>query len=90
MHVRYVQRRLLALLPSGTAPLPNGAAAVLTSILAIGTPVLTSFLATSTPGVTSSSAIVAPVLAPLHPGSLGLGIWCRHHRGWHSHAKRRS
>jgi hypothetical protein len=58
--------------------------------LTIGTPVLTSFLAMGTPLVTSSSAIVAPVLAPLHTGSLGLGIWCRQHRGWHSHAKRRS
>ena len=75
MHVRYVQRRLLVLLPNGT--LPNGTAAVLTSILAIGTPVLTSILAIGTPVVTSISAIGAPVLAPLHSDRLGLSIWCR-------------
>ncbi len=75
MHVRYVERRLLVPLPNGT--LPNGAATVLTSILAMGTPVGTSVLAIGTPIVTSISAIVAPVLAPLHPGRLGLSIWCR-------------
>jgi hypothetical protein len=88
VHDRYVQRRLLGPLAGGT--LTNGAAAVFTSILAIGPPVFTSILATGTPIVTSISAIVAPALAPLHSGRLGLSIWCRQHRGWHSHAKCRS
>jgi hypothetical protein len=95
MHHRYVQRRLLV-------PLPNGTAAVVTSILATGAPVLTSILATGTPVLTSILATGPPVLATLHPGRLGrprrlgrpgrlgLSIWCREHRDWHSHAKRRS
>jgi hypothetical protein len=62
-------------LPDGT--LPNSAAPVVTSILAIGASVVTSVLAIGAPIVTSVSAIVAPVLAPLHPGRLSLSIWCR-------------
>ena len=57
--------------------LPNGAAPVVTSILATSPPVVTSILATGTPIVTSISAIVAPALAPLHPDRLGLSIRCR-------------
>ncbi len=75
MDVRYVQRRLVVALPS--TALPNGAAAIVTSILAIGTPVFTSILATGTPVVTSIPAIGAPVLAAIHPVGLGLGIRCR-------------
>ena len=55
-------------------PLANGAAAVVTSILATGASVVTSILATGTPVVTSISAIVAPVLAAVHPDRLGLSI----------------
>ena len=70
MHVHCVQRRLLV-------PLPNGTAAVVTSILAIGTPIVTSIFAIVAPVITSIFAIVAPVLATLHPWRLGLSIWCR-------------
>ena len=60
-----------------SSTLPNGAAAVVASILAVGAPVVTSILATGTPIGTSISAIVAPVLAPVHPDGLGLSTRCR-------------
>ncbi len=70
--VRYGLQRLLGPLPNGT--LPNGAAAVVTPILATGTPVVASIVATGTAIATAILAIVAPVLAPVHPDGLGLSI----------------
>jgi hypothetical protein len=52
----------------------NRTPAVLTSILAIGTPVLASFLAIGTPVLASFSAILSPLLAPLDAGRLGLSL----------------
>jgi hypothetical protein len=73
--------------------LPNGTAAILTSILSTGTPVVTPIV-----------PIGAPVLATLRPGCprlggpgrlassgrLGLSISCRQHSDWHCQAERRS
>jgi hypothetical protein len=70
--------------------LANGAAAVVTPILATRTPVVTSILATGTPVITSISAVAAPVLASVHPDRLSLGIRSRQRRSWHCHANRRA